>query len=73
MVLIQPFAIIWNITNNFQLLNKTFCLGLLTQVMLTSVFKVIVNKNNNQSFIIDQKIIEAKIHWYQNDLKINKY
>ena len=72
MVPIQPFAIIWNITNNFQLLNKTFFLGLLTQVMLMSVLRVIDNKNNNQLFIINHKIIEAKIHWKQNDLKINK-
>ena len=37
-----------------------------------SVLRVIDNKNNNQLFIINHKIIEAKIHWYQNDIKINK-
>ena len=37
-----------------------------------SVLRVIDNKNNNQLFIIDHKITEAKIHWYQNDIKINK-
>ena len=31
-----------------------------------------LSNNGNQSFIIDHKIIEAKIHWKQNDLKINK-
>ena len=31
-----------------------------------------LSKNGNQSFIIDHEIIEAKIQWKQNDLKINK-